>query len=124
MSPDVRKLLGLVYIDPDSTSEFGVFRECDGSSSIDYAGSSWAAWAEDGCGNAFLVSSTGSIGFRDHETDRIETLAADWSTFVRGCTKPSDVELQPGQVESVWIDPELAKEHWIDVDSDGRRRVL
>lgn len=122
MLPDIRKVLGLVFVDPGSATEFGVIRECGRPDALGVAGSGWAAWAEDGCGNAFVVSSTGSIGFWDHETDDIETLAADWSTFVSGCTQPSGVELEPGQVESVWINPEFARQHGLDVDPDGNPR--
>jgi hypothetical protein len=68
-------------------------------------------FAEDGCGNCFTVSkSDGRIWFWDHETGNSILMAPNLTAFLVALTKMPEVELEPGQVKSVWIDPEFMKE--------------
>lgn len=69
--------------------------------------------AEDSCGNYFLKEGK-SIVFWDHETSEITNLAPSLIEFSVKCVEPNDVELKEGQVESVWVDPEFAKEMGIE----------
>ena len=57
--------------------------------------------AEDGCGNYFVL------------LDEAEVLSNSIDDFVSRCSALEEVELEPGQVESAWIDPEFAKKFGI-----------
>jgi hypothetical protein len=81
-------------------------------------GSSLPELAEDPCGNYFTIRADGAVWFWDHETDDLVLLANSVSEFVVHCTDPP-VELRPGQVKSVWIDPAFAKSIGKKVPSDG-----
>ena len=65
--------------------------------------------AEDDCGN-YLVLLNEAVCFWDHETGVNEILSESVDDFVSRCSVPEEVELEPGQVESAWIDPEFAKQ--------------
>jgi len=65
--------------------------------------------AEDDCGNYFVLLNE-AVCFWDHETGEREILSESVDDFVSGCSVPEEVELEPGQVESAWIDPEFAKQ--------------
>jgi len=68
--------------------------------------------AEDDCGNYFVLLN-GCVFFWDHETEESEVLSDSISDFVSRCSAAEEVELEPGQIESVWIDPEFAKQFGI-----------
>lgn len=68
--------------------------------------------AEDGCGNYFVLLNE-AVCFWDHETDETEVLSNSIDDFVSKCSALEEVELEPGQVESAWIDPEFAKKFGI-----------
>jgi hypothetical protein len=76
--------------------------------------------AEDDCGNFFAVLESGAIAFWDHETDALTPLAISLQQFMANCTDPASVKLKPGQVKSVWINPEFAKQLGIEVSADGK----
>jgi len=65
-------------------------------------------FAEDGCGNYFLLISN-KVYFWNHETSHNEILANSIDDFILGCSTPTEVELKPENVVSAWIDPEFAK---------------
>ena len=72
------------------------------------------AFAEGG-NLVFLALDSGQVMFWDHELEHeipLFTLAADFGAFWRGLEKfdPKSVDLKPGQVKSVWVDPDLLKE--------------
>jgi len=69
--------------------------------------------AEDGCGNYFVQTNL-KVHFWDHETRESVVLAQSLNEFIAGCVAPPEVELEPGQVKSVWVDPEFAKKFGID----------
>ncbi len=68
--------------------------------------------AEDESGNYFIEINE-SVCFWYHETSETEFLASSLDKFISGCSKPEAVELKPDQVESVWVDPEFAKQFGI-----------
>lgn len=118
MPPDAKPLEGLVFVDPATGAEYGVIR-----AAVDArhpaASSAWRPIAEDECGNAFVLSPTGSVAFWDHETGKRTVLASDWVTFAAGCRPPSPVEVDPAQVKSVWVDPAFARSLGKTVPEDG-----
>jgi len=65
---------------------------------------------EDSCGNLFLCAPGGSVSFWDHETDEEMVLSATMEEFCDGLFEPTPVVIRPGQVKSVWIDPEFLAE--------------
>ena len=122
MPVDVARVLGLVFTDPGSGAQYGVIRRSDAGPDHPAAVAGYAVLAEDGSGNAFLLAGDGRVAFWDHETDEVTVLAGTWPEFVRGCAEPRPVELDPEQVESVWIDPEVATEMGIQVPPDGWKK--
>jgi hypothetical protein len=71
------------------------------------------AIAESPSGN-FVFIAKGNLGiyFWDHEIEGERSLASSFSEFVSGL-HPFDadsIELQPGQVKSVWVDPSFKPE--------------
>ena len=74
---------------------------------------------EDGCGNCFTTALDGAVWFWDHETDDLARVASSVSEFISRCVDPEPVELDPNQVEAVWIDPEFAKSIGKQVPKDG-----
>lgn len=82
-------------------------------------GTSFDAIGEDACGNGFVVTRDGAVLFWDHETDNLISLATSVSEFVANCIDSVPVELNPGQVKSVWIDPKFAKLIGKKVPKDG-----
>jgi len=61
-----------------------------------------------------VVQANQEVRFWDHETGESTVLAQSAGEFIAGCVAPSEVELEPGQVKSVWVDPEFAKKFGID----------
>ena len=91
--------------------EFGIIREAE--TPLPEELSNLKVAAQDECGNYFFVID-GKVAFWDHETSEKVILANSIEEFITGCVEPSEVELQPGQVESFWVDPEFANEMGID----------
>jgi len=91
--------------------EFGIIREAKPPFPEEL--SKLQVAAEDECGNYFIVID-GKVYFWDHETRENVILANSIEEFTSGCVVPTEVVLQPGQVESAWVDPEFAKEMGID----------
>lgn len=86
---------------------FGIIREA--SPPFPSALAEKKVLAEDESGNYF-IEVNGAVHFWDHETTESEFVASSLDKFISGCTEPEAVELKPEQVESVWIDPEFAKQ--------------
>jgi hypothetical protein len=79
----------------------------------------------DDCGNLFVLSiagkDAGCVYFWDHEleadegepprTDKLTRVAVNFAAFLRGLKRfdPASIKLNPGDVKSVWIDPEFGK---------------
>jgi hypothetical protein len=73
------------------------------------ASSDRVPFAEDSCGNAFLLASNGRVLFWDHETDELTELACDWDSFVAGCKPPTPIDFDKFKIISAWINPDFAK---------------
>jgi len=98
----------------NSGEEYGPIRSVQGKLPNELLKSPiYEAIAEDSCGNYFISNGT-NISFWDHETTYITLLASSFPEFLANCVEPSETELKAGQVESVWIDPEFAKEMGLD----------
>jgi len=107
----MNKIYGKIF-KTNKGEEFGIIREASAPFPDEIA--SQNVLAEDGSGNFFLLKKEG-IYFWDHETNKKMLLAVSIEEFISGCVEPSENELQPGQVESVWVDPEFAKEFGVEV---------
>lgn len=70
------------------------------------------AWAEGGNLVLLDAASEWTAVFWDHETNGISRLASSFSGFLEGLSPFSvkDVQLKPGQVKAVWVDPALLEE--------------
>jgi hypothetical protein len=91
-----------------SGDECGPLRPAESSFPADIAS---PPFATDSCGNYFLVDLSGAVLFWDHETSELTVLAETWNLFVAALHIPEVVELKPGQVKRVWVDPEFAAKH-------------
>ena len=89
----------------DNGEAFGIIRETKPPYPVELSDTN--VLAEDECGNYF-IEIDGEVVFWDHETNGRKVLSSSLKEFVSGCEAPSEVELDPGQVESVWVDPEFA----------------
>ena len=67
-------------------------------------------FGEDDCGNEFLKAQSGAVYFGDHETGDLRLIADSLPAFLSGLVPQPKVELQPGQVKRVWIDPAFLEE--------------
>jgi len=114
---DLEQVIGLTFKHPETGCEYGVIRRMTGKPTPPFVG--YTPFAEDECGNAFVEANDSSISFWDHETDDLTRLAPDWKSFVANCQEPTQVDLDPAQVKSAWIDPEFAKELGLQVPPDG-----
>ena len=72
--------------------------------------SAYDVFAEDDCGNEFLRACSGAVCFWDHETDDVRQIADSDAAFLTGLAAQPKVELQPGKVKKVWIDPAFLEE--------------
>ena len=104
------RIFGKVFVAGEG-EEFGVFREASGTLPAEIQGQH--VLVEDGCGN-YVLELDGAIYFWDHELGTQRWLAKSLDEFIQGCRDPEEVELEPGQVNSVWVDPEFAKEFGLD----------
>ncbi len=116
---DLSEVIDRVFVSK-SGDEFGPIRESD--SGPDELPTGWEAIAEDSCGNYFVLSESQRIAFWDHETAELEVLADDFAAFVTGCIEEKEVELDPSNVISVWIDPDFAAEQGISVPPGQPRK--
>ena len=94
----------------EKEEEFGIIRETKPPYPAELSGAK--VLAEDECGNYFIEIDS-EVLFWDHETNEQKILSSSLSEFVSGCEALSEVELEPGQVESVWVDPEFAEKFGI-----------
>jgi hypothetical protein len=111
---------GKQFVHPKTKVIYGLFRlpsEVVNFSTLDKR--QYQALAEDECGNYIAELESGSVWFWDHETDAMEKLAESVPEFIGACTDPTPIEVDPTQVESVWIDPALAKQLGISAPPDG-----
>ena len=104
---NIEGMKGLIFRS-SSGDEFGQLRSLRGHLPQALQDSSLQAFAQDSCGNYFVLKD-GVVGFWDHETSVVQELASSQATFMAGLIKPSHVTLRPGQVKSAWVSPELAK---------------
>lgn len=102
----VAELEGKVFRSPTG-DEYGVIRAFQGLRPEDLEGE---VLAEDGSGNFFVLLRSGVVAFWDHETNETTLLAESLASFASALLTPAPVVLREGQVKSVWVDPELAKE--------------
>jgi hypothetical protein len=87
--------------------EYGVIRAVFGPVPSDLQGQ---ALAEDGCGNFFVLLKSGAVAFWDHESSETTLLVESLAHFVSALVFPEPVALREGQVKSVWIEPDFAKQ--------------
>lgn len=118
MSRDVEALRDLVFTHPETEEEYGTIRPCEVGTDHPAAIDGAEVFADDDCGNVFLLLPNGVVVFWDHETDETTELARDWNAFSQGCKQSGPVELDESDVLEVWIDPEFSKEHGVDVPPD------
>ena len=116
---DITEVLGLVFRHAALGHEYGTIRRATNPAAFRNGA---RVIAEDESGNAFVARPNGCIAFWDHETGELTDLAASWEVFVEGCAPAQTVQLEPGQVKSVWIDPTLARELGLDVPPDGWKK--
>ena len=64
-------------------------------------------FAEDSCGNYFIIRNYSSIYFLDHETDKRIFLSENVDDFKRIIQKPKKEDLPEHKVISTWIDPDF-----------------
>jgi hypothetical protein len=120
MKPDISKLVGLVFYDSELKREYGAIRPIEGE--VRSPSPSMEPFAEDECGNLFVVDQNGKIHFWDHEVDELILLAGDFEWFTGNCVKLPEVKLKDSDVESAWIDPEFAKSLGIDAPKHGWKK--
>ncbi|WP_211233691.1 SMI1/KNR4 family protein [Zooshikella ganghwensis] len=102
----MKRAFGKIFTSNHGT-EYGVIRKSQEPFPVELAKSN--ILAEDDCGNYF-IEVNGGIHFWDHEIGDNEFLAKSMEEFISNCSAPEDVELESDQVESVWVDPEFAKQ--------------
>ncbi len=90
--------------------EFGIIRKASLPFPSELEGEK--VLAEDESGNYFIEVNE-AVCFWDHETSDTKLLASSLDNFISGCAEPEAVELKPDQFESVWVDPEFAKQFGI-----------
>ncbi|WP_024930854.1 SMI1/KNR4 family protein [Methylophilus sp. OH31] len=102
----ITEMEGKVFRSPKG-DEYGVIRALQGSRPTILDGE---VFADDGSGNFFVLLPSGAVAFWDHETSESTVLAESLASFFSALLTPEPVILREGQVKSVWIDPEFAKE--------------
>jgi hypothetical protein len=117
---DLSAIFGKQFDSKLTGASYGVFRDCGTDLPANFSvGKFGTPQTEDGCGNLVTEMQDGSICFWDHETDELTVIANSWEEFAIGCVPPREVKLEPGQVESAWVNPEFAKKMGIAVPKDG-----
>jgi hypothetical protein len=120
MQNPFKPLLDKVFTHPITRESYGPIRLSDpDTGSIRLNGAPSVALAEDSCGNYFATTGDGALWFWDHETDDVVLLADSMEDFMRHCSVPPSIELDPGQVKSAWVDPEFARKCGLAAPSDG-----
>ena len=120
---DITKIEGKEYFSQLTNEGYGISEAFSGQLPEGFeVGVFGAPFAYDGCGNLFTENKKKEICFWDHETDELKVISESWEAFESGCVEPEPVELKDGQVKSVWIDPEFAKQMGIEVPSDGWKK--
>ena|ERR1700722_2330533 len=120
MADVLNQVLGKVFKHPVTSASYGPIGLPDAPTNFaTLDGSSFPVLAEDPCGNCFTMREDGAVWFWDHETDDLVLLANSVAEFVPHCTDPPPVELRPGQVKSVWIDPAFAKSIGMKAPNNG-----
>ena len=102
----IAEMEGKVFRNPNG-DEYGVIRTLQVSRPKEFEGE---VLAEDSCGNFFVLLPSGGVIFLDHETNETTLLAESLAVFCSALLKPETMVLREGQVKSVWVDPEFAKE--------------
>jgi len=117
---DLKAIFGKEFESKLTGDGYGVFRACAPVLPADFTTAAFGRpFAEDDGGNLFTELPDGNICFWDHETDDLTVIASTWDDFAKSCIPPKPVELKPGQVKSVWVDPEFAKKMGMTVPKDG-----
>ncbi len=106
---EMNRAFSKVFISEEGV-EFGIIRKASLPFPSELEGKN--VLAEDESGNYFIEVNE-AVCFWDHETSETELIASSLDNFISGCAKPEVVELKPDQVETVWIDPEFAKQFGI-----------
>jgi hypothetical protein len=106
---EMKAVFGKVFTSQNGV-EYGTIRKSEAPFPSTLANSK--VLGEDECGNYFF-DLKGSIYFWDHETSKDEFLAKSLGEFISSCSVPTEVELKPAQVGSVWVDPDFAKQFGI-----------
>ncbi|MBA3029996.1 MAG: SMI1/KNR4 family protein [Desulfobacteraceae bacterium] len=70
----------------------------------------YKVFAEDDCGNEYLIDNKNRIFFWDHETDKATKISESIFSFLSLLQEQPEVELKPEQVISVWVDPDFKPE--------------
>ncbi len=96
---------GKVFRSPEGV-EYGSIRARQGSAPEALPGD---VFAQDDCGNFFVVLASGEVVFWDHETNATSLLAESLAAFCAALSVPKPAVLLEGQVKSVWVDPAFAK---------------
>ena len=106
----IERAFGKVFKN-NNGNEFGIIREAHSPYPDEL--SEYNVIAEDVCGNYFVMISS-VIFFWDHETNEMVELSKTLDEFLSNCSEGSEVQLDPNDVISVWVDPEFAKEFGIN----------
>jgi hypothetical protein len=61
--------------------------------------------ADDSCGNFYLRVCDGTVRFWDHEIEQDKMLFPSVREFLIALSPRTPVDLKPGQVKRVWVDP-------------------
>lgn len=111
---------GKVFMHPVTKEGYGPIRLLPAPTNFaTLDGTSFAALAEDPCGNYLTTTEDGAVRFWDHETDDLVHLASSASEFVTHCVDPPPITVDPSKVKSVWVDPAFAKSLGIKAPEDG-----
>ena len=116
----IDEIIGKIFVD-NNNENFGTIRHFSGTIPPESNIEKDRPIAEDDCGNLFVLRNE-TVCFWDHETNEITELARNIFDFKNSCIEPPEVELDQNQIESVWVDPEFAKEFGIDVPEDGWKK--
>ena len=103
---NIGDMKGLIFRSA-SGQEFGRLRSLGGHLPQELQNSPLQAFAEDECGNYFVIKER-AVCFWDHETSEVQELASSLALFEAALVKPSQVALRRGQVKSIWVSPELS----------------
>jgi hypothetical protein len=69
--------------------------------------SAYDVFAEDECGNEFLLDGKHRVFFWEHETNNLKQISDSILNFLSGLSPTPEVNLKPGQVKHAWINPEF-----------------